>query len=124
VAPGHLADLVVLLHLAFVAFAALGGLLALRWPRAAWVHLPCAAWGVLIELFGWGCPLTPLEVHLRRLAGQEGYAGGFLEHYVLPVLYPAGLTRSGQVVLAVMLLAFNAAAYAAVWRRRGRMKDR
>lgn len=120
-ATGHLAELaallVVLLHLAFVAFAILGGLLALRWPRAAWVHLPCAVWGVLIELFGWLCPLTPLEVHLRRLAGREGYTGGFLEHYVFPILYPAGLTRSGQVVLALALLAFNAAVYAAVWRR-------
>jgi Protein of Unknown function (DUF2784) len=114
---GHLADLVVGFHAAFVAFAALGGVLCLRWPRAAWAHLPCALWGVVVELTGWVCPLTPLEVHLRRLAGEAGYSGGFIQHYITPVLYPEGLTRADQWVLALTLLAFNAAVYAVVWRR-------
>jgi hypothetical protein len=114
---GHLADLVVLLHAAFVAFAALGGLICLRWPRAAWAHLPCALWGVVVELTGWVCPLTPLEVHLRRLAGEAGYSGGFIAHYVTPLLYPEGLTRMDQFVLGAALLAFNAAVYAVAWRR-------
>lgn len=120
---GLAADLVVLLHAAFVAFVVLGGALALRWPRAAWAHLPCLAWGALIELLGWGCPLTPLEAYLRRLAGEPGYSGGFLAHYLFPVLYPEGLTRGHQVALGVALLAFNAAVYAAAWRRR-RRRDR
>jgi hypothetical protein len=115
---GHLADLVVVFHAAFVAFAALGGLLCLRWPRAAWAHLPCALWGVVVELTGWVCPLTPLEGYLRRLAGEAGYSGGFVAHYVTPVLYPEGLTRADQWVLGAVLLAFNAAVYGLAWRRR------
>ncbi len=115
---GHLADLVVFLHLAFVAFVALGGLFVLRWPRAAWLHLPCALWGVLIEVTGWICPLTPLENHLRRMAGEAGYSGGFIAHYIVPALYPAGLTRADQVVLAATLVLLNAAVYAIAWRRR------
>lgn len=114
---GHLADLVVLLHALFVAFAALGGLLAVRWPRAAWAHLPCALWGVVIELTGWVCPLTPLEVHLRRLAGEAGYSGGFIQHYLTPLLYPAGLTHADQWVLGLALCAFNAGVYGLAWRR-------
>src|SRR3989442_15612570 len=87
-----LADAVVVLHAAFVAFVLLGGFLALRWRRIAWVHVPAAIWGVLIEYAGWICPLTPLENALRDRAGQAGYAGGFIEHYVLHVLYPGELT--------------------------------
>lgn len=119
---GLLADLTVLLHLAFVAFAVLGGLLVALWPRAAWAHLPCALWAVLVEAFGWVCPLTPLEVHFRRLAGQAGYSGGFLEHYALPLLYPEGLTRGDQAALALLLLAFNAALYIWAWRRARRAR--
>ena len=84
-----LADLVVILHLSFVLFVVFGGLLVLRWPRLAWVHLPAAAWGVAIEFTGGICPLTPLENWLREKAGEIGYADGFTEHYILPVLYPA-----------------------------------
>ena len=113
-----LADLVLLLHAAFVAFVMLGGLLALRWPRAAWVHLPIVAWGAGIEFLGGICPLTPLENHWRRLAGEQGYAGGFVEHYVVGVLYPEGLTRNVQLALGILVLAVNAAVYFAVWRRR------
>jgi hypothetical protein len=110
-----LADFTVLLHLAFILFAVLGGLLALRWPRAAWVHLPAAAWAAAIELGGWICPLTPLENALR--AGEAGYAGGFVEHYLLPLIYPAGLTREIQFALAGFVLLVNIAIYLAVARR-------
>lgn len=115
-----LADLVVLVHLAFVLFAVLGGLLALQWPRAALVHIPAAAWAALIEFAGWICPLTPLENHLRRLGGELGYSGGFVEHYVIPLLYPVGLTRPSQVILGALVLALNVAVYTAVVRRHRR----
>ena len=112
-----LADLVVSFHVTFVVFVVTGGLLALRWPRLAWVHVPCALWGAWVELSGWICPLTPLEISLRVGAGEAGYTGGFLEHYVIPVLYPAGLTRGIQVGLGVAVLVVNVAAYAAVVHR-------
>ena len=115
-----LANLVLALHGAFVLFVVAGGLLALRWPRAAWVHLPAAAWGAGIELTGGICPLTPLENRLRELAGQAGYDGGFVEHYLLAAIYPDGLTRETQVVLGLAVLAINVAVYAAAWRRRRR----
>jgi hypothetical protein len=113
-----LADAVLLAHAAFVAFVVLGGLLTLRWPRLAWLHLPAAPWGAGIEFAGGICPLTPLENHWRRLAGEQGYAGGFIEHYVLALLYPDGLTREVQLALGILVLAINAAIYAFVWRRK------
>ena len=109
-----LADLVLVVHLAFVLFVVLGGLLVVRWPWLAWLHIPAAIWGVLIEYTGWICPLTPLENSLRVKGGEAGYAGGFIQHYIQPVLYPAGLTRSTQVVLGSMALLVNLAAYAIV----------
>lgn len=112
-----LADLVLLLHAAFVIFVLLGGLLALRWPRAAWVHLPIVAWGAGIEFLGGICPLTPLENHWRRLAGEQGYGGGFVEHYVFAALYPEGLTREIQLGLGVLVLVVNVVIYGLVWRR-------
>ena len=113
-----LADLVLVLHAAFVAFVMLGALLAVRWPRLAWVHVPVALWGAGIEFLGGICPLTPLENHWRRLAGELGYPGGFVEHYVVAVLYPDGLTRRLQIGLGVLVLAVNVAIYAwALWRR-------
>ena len=116
-----LADLTVLLHLAFVVFVVVGALLVLRWRRVAWLHLPCAAWGGAIEFFGWICPLTPLELELRRLGGEAGYSGGFLEQYLIPILYPGALTREIQIVLGVVVVALNAGLYFLVWRRgRGR----
>lgn len=110
-----LADLVLVLHLAFTVFVVLGGVLVLRRPRLAWIHLPAAAWGAALEFFGWICPLTPLENHLRRLGGQAGYAGGFIEHYVTAVLYPDGLTRTVQITFGVMVVVINVAAYAKIW---------
>jgi hypothetical protein len=115
---GLLADITVLLHLGFVLFVVAGGLLVLRWRRLAWVHVPCALWGALIELAGWVCPLTPLELWLRARAGEAGYGGGFVEHYVLPVLYPGALTRNLQVALGIAVLAVNAVVYTWLWHRR------
>ena len=115
-----LADSVVLLHLCFVVFVVAGGLLALRWRRMAWVHVPCAVWGAWIEFAGWICPLTPLEIWLRRRAGEAGYERGFIEHYILPVLYPSELTRSTQLVLGIVVVVLNVVLYAWVWRRWGR----
>lgn len=115
-----LADAVVVLHVAFVAFVLLGGLLVLRWPSAIWLHVPAALWGAAIEFAGWICPLTPLEQWLRRRAGESGYAGGFVEHYVTELLYPAGLTHETQVILGGMALLVNAVVYAVVLARRRR----
>ena len=112
-----LADLVLVIHLAFVLFVVLGGLLVLRWPRLALVHIPAAIWGVLIEFSGWICPLTPLENSLRMKGGEAGYSGGFIEHYVLPTLYPSGLTRPTQLVLGSIVLVLNLAAYTMVMSR-------
>ena len=117
------ADALVLIHLAFVAFVVLGGLLVAWRARIAWLHLPAAAWGAWIEFAGAICPLTPLENHFRRLAGQTGYAGGFVEHYLIPVLYPAGLTLQSQRWLGALVLLVNLAIYvgvAVLLHRRGR----
>ena len=105
------ADAVLTLHALFVAFVVGGGILTWRWPRIAWVHAPALLWGTWIEISGWICPLTPLENHLHLLAGEAGYSGGFLEHYLVPVLYPLGLTRHVQWVLATFLVGINALAY-------------
>ena len=117
-----LADVLVVVHLAFVLFVLLGGVLVLWRRRLALLHLPVAAWGVLIELSGWVCPLTPLEVRLRRLGGQAGYSGGFVEHYILPVLYPSGLTRQHQVWLGILVGLFNLGIYGWILRRMARSR--
>ena len=114
---GLLADLTVLLHAAFILFAVFGGLLAVRWPRIAWLHLPAVLWAAFIEFSGRICPLTPLENHYRELAGESGYTGGFIEHYILPVIYPAGLTRNIQLGLGLGVLVVNIVAYGIVIRR-------
>jgi hypothetical protein len=111
-----LADLLVVLHLAFAAFVVFGGFLAWKWRWAIFAHLPALAWGFWVETSGQICPLTPLENHFRHLAGQAGYQGGFLEHYLVPILYPPGLTRPDQWVLAVLLLALNIIAYGVLLR--------
>lgn len=112
-----LADLVLVFHLAFVLFVAVGGVLVLRWPKLAWFHIPVAVWGALIELSGWVCPLTPLENSLRRRAGEAGYQGGFIEHYITSFVYPQGLTRTHQLVLAALVLGINSLVYWRLWRR-------
>jgi hypothetical protein len=114
---GFLADLVVVLHLGFVAFVALGALLVFRWRRLLPVHVAGAAWGAYFELAGKVCPLTPLENALRRRAGEAGYHGDFVEHYLLPLLYTAGLTADVQLVLGLGVIVLNLALYALLWRR-------
>jgi hypothetical protein len=112
-----LADLTLVLHFAFVVFVVLGGLLALRWRRLAFIHVPIAIYGVVIEVVGFICPLTPLEVWLRRRGGQAGYEGGFVEHYITAALYPSGLTREIQWILAGAVLLINVVVYRIWWRR-------
>jgi Protein of Unknown function (DUF2784). len=109
-----LADLVLVVHLGFVLFVVLGGLVVVTWPRLAWLHVPAVIWGVLIEYSGWICPLTPIENSFRVRGGEAGYSGGFIEHYIQTVLYPAGLTRSTQVVLGSAVLILNLTAYGIV----------
>lgn len=112
-----LANAVVAVHGLFIVFIVLGGFLAWRWRWVAAVHLPCAVWGILIEYRGWICPLTPLENQLRAKAGEQGYSGGFIEHYLLPAIYPSGLTPRGQAVLGTAVLAVNLLAYGVLLRR-------
>jgi len=89
----------------------LGGFLAWRWRRVAWVHLPAALWGALIEFMGWVCPLTPLENRFRALAGEAGYRGGFIEHYLIPVMYPEDWTLVLRIVLGSLVVTVNLVAY-------------
>jgi hypothetical protein len=111
------ADALVLLHALWLAFVVFGALLALRWRRVLWAHVPVVAWGALVEFTGWVCPLTPWENDLRRLGGQEGYAGGFIERYVTAIIYPEGLTREIQIGLGIGVLVLNAGLYWWVLRR-------
>ncbi len=111
------ADAVLLLHLAFVVFVLVGGMLVLHRPVWAALHLPSAAWGAFVELTGTICPLTPLENALRRSAGAAGYGGGFIEHYLIPLIYPAGLTPRVQLLLGLVVLVVNVPLYALAWRR-------
>ena len=120
-----MADLIVAIHFAFVLFVVLGGLVVLRWPRVVWLHVPAVVWGALVEFTGWICPLTPLENRLRRAAGETSYQGDFIAHYILPVLYPNGLTRTDQLMLGGAALAINVVIYgvAIVRHRRSTAKD-
>jgi hypothetical protein len=118
------ADFVLLAHLAFVLFAVLGGLFVLRWPRLAWMHLPVLTWAALVEFAGWICPLTPFEVALREAGGEAGYSGGFIEHYVVALLYPEALTRETQLVLGAALVVLNAVVYGLVLLRVRRTRAR
>ena len=117
-----LADALLLLHGLFIAWVVLGGLAVWARPRLAWLHLPCAAWGAAVELAGWICPLTPLEQRWRVAAGEAGYAGGYIEHYLTAAIYPDGLTRDVQVALGLAVVAINAALYGAAWRRAARRR--
>lgn len=115
-----LADFVLLLHFSFLLFVVCGGFAVLRRPRLAWVHLPAALWGVAVELFAWGCPLTLLENHWRRLGGAAGYTGGFIDHYLAPLVYPEGLNRTTQIGLGLLALAINLVFYGLLVARRGK----
>ncbi|HBP1362297.1 DUF2784 domain-containing protein [Pseudomonas aeruginosa] len=114
------ADALVWLHLGFILFVLCGGLLLLRWPRLAWLHLPAVVWGCAVEFLGLPCPLTPWENRLRHAAGDAGYDGGFVEHYLLPLIYPAGLTPATQWMLGSIVLLFNLVVYLYLLRRRRR----
>jgi hypothetical protein len=114
---GLVADALVIVHLAFVAFVAAGGFLVIRRPRLAWLHVPAALWGAWVEFTATVCPLTPLENAFRQRAGEIGYEGGFIEHYLMPVLYPAGLTPGQQRWIGGLVVAINVVAYALAIRR-------
>ncbi len=116
------ADTLVVVHLTFVAFVVFGGLLLLLWPRLIWAHLPAALWGAAIEFLGFICPLTPMENYFRRQAGLAEYHTGFIEHYFLPLLYPARLTRGLQVSLGLAVVIINVAIYAWLYRRWSRRR--
>lgn len=118
-----LADLAVLLHALFILFVVGGGFLVLRWPRLAWLHLPAALWGGVVELTSGICPLTDLELYWRRLGGEDGYSGSFIEHYLEPLIYPAGLTVDLQIFMGLGVLLFNGAIYLTLWRRRTRQTN-
>ena len=117
---GVLADIVLVLHLVFVLFVVFGGLLVFRWPGLAWLHVPAAAWGTLIEFSGGICPLTPLENRFRRLGGETGYSGEFIDHYVRALLYPNGLSRGTQLLLGAAVLVLNVTIYWVLIRRLAR----
>jgi len=112
-----LADMTVLVHALFVLFVVFGGLAVFRWRRLVWVHLPAAIWGGVIELSGWVCPLTYLENYFRRLGGESGYRGTFIERYLEPVLYPLGLTQHTQIILGLLAILFNLLIYLQLWQR-------
>jgi len=114
-----LAELVLVIHFCFVLFVVLGGLLALRWRRVVWLHLPAFTWGVLVQCFSWACPLTPLENWFRRAGGESGYSGGFVEHYISAILY-ADISREFQMMLGLLLVGVNVLVYAWVLTRRRR----
>lgn len=112
------ADVVLLLHLAFVLFVVLGGFLVLRWRKLMWVHVPAAIWGIWIEWSGSACPLTPLENELRVRAGGSAYAGDFIDHYLVSFLYPRGLTSEAQLLLGLFVLVINVVLYWKIVRTR------
>jgi len=119
-----LANAVVLAHFLFIAFVVCGGLLVIHWPRIAFVHLPMAAWGAAVEIFGWICPLTPLENHLRQLAGGSSYSGDFIARYLIPVIYPENLTATMQQIFGVLVIAINLFFYALAIKERQSRKHR
>ena len=119
-----LADAVLVLHGLFIVFVLIGAIGVARWPRLAWVHLAAVAWAVYVAAAGRICPLTPIENALRRSAGEAGYSGGFIEHYLLAAIYPDGLTRGVQIGLGVFVLALNVALYARWLAKRPRAMDR
>lgn len=121
---GLLADLALLIHLFFVLFVVGGGLLALKWPRIAWLHIPAATWGAVIELTGWICPLTPLENWFLMQSGESAYEGDFIARYVLPIVYPTALTRQMQLILGLLVVLINAGAYGWVLTRTRQMQSR
>jgi len=119
-----LADLVILAHILFILFVLFGGLLAFRWRWAPLLHLPAVVWGAAVELFGWVCPLPPLENLLRRATGGTGYSVSFVERHLVPMVYPAELTRELQFLLGGAVIAVNALVYSLVLLRGGNLGRR
>ncbi|MCH7886777.1 MAG: DUF2784 domain-containing protein [Candidatus Marinimicrobia bacterium] len=118
-----LADLVLLIHFTFILFVVFGGFTVLKWRWIIYYHIPAALWGAVIEITGWVCPLTPLEIELRVRAGSGFYTEGFIDHYLIPIVYPPGLTRQLQYYLAAGVIIINAAAYYLVWRKYRNSQD-
>lgn len=112
----YISNLIVIVHFLFILLVLFGGLLVLRWPKLVWLHLPIIIWGFLVELNGWFCPLTPWENHFRELAGAQSYQGDFIGEYLLPLIYPAELTREMQYSFAAVVLILNAIIYYFIWR--------
>ena len=117
-----LADLLVVFHLVFILYVIAGALLIFKWPKTLWLHLPSFFWGITVEFTGWICPLTPWEIQLRRLAGEEGYTGSFIEQYLIPIIYPSGLTREVQMVLGGTVLIVNLSLYILILIKRRKRK--
>ena len=117
------ADFIVIIHFGFIVFVVLGGLLVFRWPKLMWLHLPAVAWGVVIEFARFICPLTPLENRLRIAAGEGGYSSGFINQYLIPVVYPDGLNGPTQIALGVLVISINLALYGVVVAKRKRNKE-
>ena len=118
-----LADLVLLFHFTFILFVVFGGFTVLKWRRIIYYHIPTALWGAIIEISGWVCPLTPLEIELRVRAGSGFYTGSFINHYLTPIIYPPGLTQQLQYYLAAGVIIINAAAYYLIWKKLRESKD-
>ena len=118
-----LADLIVLIHFSFILFVVFGGFMALKWKKLIYIHIPAALWGTAISIIGWVCPLTPLEIELRVRAGSGSYTGGFIDHYLIPIIYPPGLTRGIQYYLAAGVIIINATAYYLFWRKYRKSRD-
>lgn len=117
-----LSDVVVLIHLAFIGFVLVGGVIAAVWPKIIWAHIPCMCWGILVELTGGLCPLTPLEVLLRQRSGQAAYSGDFVIHYIEPLIYPQNLTRELQIVFGTAVIVINLVVYSSLFLARKRIR--
>ena len=117
-----LADLVMFFHLVFILYVIAGALLIIKWAKTLWLHLPSCFWGMTVEFTGWICPLTPWEIQLRRLAGEEGYTGSFIEQYLIPIIYPSGLTREIQMLLGSIVLIVNLSLYILILIKRRKRK--
>lgn len=111
-----LADLVLIVHALFIAFVIFGGLFVLKWHKVIWIHIPCAIWGALIEFFGWICPLTYLENYILKMGNANYYESSFIQHYLLPIIYPPGLTTDIQLLLGVIVIVINLIIYCIYWR--------
>ena len=109
-------------HLVFILYVIAGALLIFKWPKTLWLHLPSCIWGMTVEFTGWICPLTPWEILLRRLAGEEGYTGSFIEQYLIPIIYPSGLTREVQMLLGGTVLIVNLSLYTLILIKRRKRK--